>query len=368
LHHRFARIFHRYDFTDRILDTIESRLSNGPWGELFDQVDPNIVVLSSAALKPIEYPAGRVAFRRGIPIYGIVPSWDNLSGKGPLRVRCRRLAVWCEGMRAEAHRLYGQQLDSVDITGPPSFDSHQELLTEGDRMEFLRRAGLARDRRLITLTTVPQVNCPFGAQYVQIIARMIQEDAFGVPCQLLVRLHPQDDREAYAALPNFDHARIELPGAYRGNSSGPQALAHYNPTMDDVRHLTRTLAFSDVVVNVASTISLEACALDRPVVNLAFEPPGVTLPFRMAEYYQTTHYRPITESGATYIVSSAHELRDAIEIALRSPDRLSAERKRLYRQYDPFEDGRAAHRLASAIRGFALHSTDSAECPRVSAA
>jgi hypothetical protein len=73
----------------------------------------------------------------------------------------------------------------------------------------------------------------------------------------------------------------------------------------------------------------------------------------LSEYYRTTHFRTITRSGATRIVHSVGELREAIRDSLAHPGRLSAQRRNLYRHYDEFRDGRSALRLAEAITTFA---------------
>ena len=66
-----------------------------------------------------------------------------------------------------------------------------------------------------------------------------------------------------------------------------------------------------------------------------------------------SHFRTITRSGATRIVHSPGELREAIRDGLAHPGRLSAQRRRLYRHYDSFCDGRSAARLADAVVAFA---------------
>ena len=42
---------------------------------------------------------------------------------------------------------------------------------------------------------------------------------------------------------------------------------------ENQKHLGDTLHHADVVVNVASTISIEACIFDTPVVNINFDGP-----------------------------------------------------------------------------------------------
>jgi hypothetical protein len=362
-HHRAARLLHRFPSVDRLLAAAEAAaVGDGDWGRLIEEHRPAAVVLGSGGTKLQELPLARAAVRRGLPVYGVIPSWDNLTSKGPLLFRSRRLAVWCELMRREAAEYYGYRPDEVDVTGPPPFDPHARRPTAAERDRFFAALGLDPRRRLITYTSVPAAVCPASANYVPLLADLVASGRLGRPCQLLVRLHPQDNFAAFDRLPPMEHVRIERPGRYRGAAAGNAAILHYDPTAQDVRHLTETLSFSDVVVNVASTITLEACAVDRPVVNLAFNPPGAAWDFDPADYYRLVHYRPVADSGAVAIARSPEELTAALAEALDDPGRRSARRRELYRLYDPFGDGRAAERIGACLLRFVRECrTDSQE-------
>lgn len=352
-HRPLARWLARTPGAGASLDFAYLRLvSDGRWARFFDQFRPEAVVLGSAGIKPQEAPAARAAWRRRLPLYGVVPSWDNLSAKGPLPVPCDRLAVWCESMQLEAAELFGYRPDQVDVTGPPNFDPHFRRLTVDDRRRFFESLGFDPAKRLITYTGVPHENCPFGADLVALLARMVRERSFAQPAQLLVRLHPQDRFENYAALDALPDVKIERPGRYWGQASGQSALLRYYPTAEEVRRLTETLAFSDCLVNVASTITLEACALDRPTVNIAFNLGSQGQFLKLSRYFETTHFRPLVTSGATRVAHSPGELREAIDASFAQPHERSHARRALYRRYDPFGDGRAADRLAAALLRF----------------
>ncbi len=353
LHRRTARFGSWIPGFDGLLDGLDRHvLGDGGWGRLLDELQPVAVVFGSGGTKLQEGPLARAARRRGIPCFNIIPSWDNLTSKGPLCYQGQRLAVWCERMRREAVDLYGCRPDDVVVTGPPPFDPHASPPPPAERQRFLKELGLDPARRLITYTSVHPDACPFSIDFVAVLARLIESGRLPASCQLLVRLHPQDDHEAFAKLPTLPHVVLERPGRYHGHANRNRAIFEYDPSARDVRHLTETLAFSDVVINVASTITLEACALDRPVINLAYNLESQFKGFDIGDYYRLTHYRPVTDSGAVAVVRSEHELRVAMIEALLAPKGRSLERWRLYGEYDPFRDGRASERLADAILDF----------------
>jgi hypothetical protein len=350
---------------ERIAEGCDARwLGDGGWNEILQRVRPDVVVLGSATVKPQEIPLARAARRAGLSVFGVVPSWDNLTTKG---VFCRadRLSVWNESMRHEAVQHFGYTLDDVVISGPPPFDAHHVPLNEADRLRFFAERGLDPARKLLTYAGVPKISCPFGHRYVELLADLIAGDRFGEPCQLLVRLHPQDDPEQYENVAGRPHVCVERAGTYRGPAGGLSAILQYKPTRDDTRRLTETLAFSDALINVNSTVTIEACRLDCPTINLGFNPPGAGPFLDIGTYLQTTHFAPVIESQATDAVYSVEELIAATRRVLQHPGERATARARLYRQFDPFNDGRAADRLAEQILQFVRETRPSdAALPR----
>lgn len=333
--------------------------------QTLDALRPDAVVLSSGGVKFPDVAVARYARLRRLPMFGIIHSWDNLAIKGPT-VLCDRIAVWNRHMVEHAQTLFGYRPEQVVVTGPGHFDVYQRMTPPTSRQQFLFQAGLDPQRKLITYTTMPPMSLNFSAHFVKQIAQWIRDNAFAFPCQLLVRLHPQDDPSLYAGCESLPHVRFQRPGRYHGDVSWRQAIYFYDPTEADVRHLRDTLYHSDVVVNLASTITLEAAGLDRPIVNLAYNPPGTNWPVSLADYYRLTHYRPVTESGAVRLAHGPEDLLDAINEALLHPERRREQRRRLYADMVTYTDGQCSRRIAAAILDF-LGSTAEVELGRKAA-
>ena len=123
-------------------------------------------------------------------------------------------------------------------------------------------------------------------------------------------------------------------------------------TLENTRHLADTMHHSDVVLNVASTIAIEASIFDTPVVNIAFDQddaearPFLTSPLR---YYSYTHYQQIVRAGAVRIARSAGEMIDLVNGYLADPSRDAEGRRRVVAEQCELTDGRSAERLAGFI-------------------
>jgi hypothetical protein len=116
------------------------------------------------------------------------------------------------------------------------------------------------------------------------------------------------------------------------------------------RHLADTMRHSDVAVNVASTIAIEACVFDTPVVNIAFDgEEGLPYERSARRYYEFTHYVNITRHGAARVSWTPEELVANIARYLGDRSIDAAGRRRVVEEQVGFLDGRSGERVAQAV-------------------
>ena len=121
-------------------------------------------------------------------------------------------------------------------------------------------------------------------------------------------------------------------------------------TEENRRHLASTMQHSDVIINVASTITIEASIFDTPVVNIAFDGEAPVRWTESAErYYRFTHYQDIGKHGAVRVVGSPAALIDAVGAYLTDPSLDREGRARVVEEQCQFTDGRSAERVAGFV-------------------
>ncbi len=156
---------------------------------------------------------------------------------------------------------------------------------------------------------------------------------------LFIRLHPKEqnlsDYDEFRALPGV---RVERAGTERPAAGGGRI--ELDPS--DLVNLKDTLRHSDVVVNYASTISLEACVFDKPVVNIGF-------PQYFMNAYSFTHYKPVVELGAVRVAQNFEDLVREINAYLKEPLRDHDARKNAVREFIGFTDGKSYARVAEFL-------------------
>jgi hypothetical protein len=331
-----------YDVADRLV-------SDPRADRVFARHRPTLIAVSTPGLIFAEIPVLRAARRRRVRTMAVDLSWDNLTNKlFPIR-RLDRLVVWNATMRREAHELHGYELDEIDIAGPPQFDGYFNGESRSSRADFCRRVGLDPARRLLTLTTIPGEAYPRHDVVIDYLLEAIRSGALVAPCDLLVRAHPRDDLRNYDRYASTPHVAVEKPFRETARAGDGHSV---DVTAENTRHLADTMYHSDVVLNVASTIAIEASIFDTPVVNIAFDQddadarPFLASPLR---YYSYTHYQQIVQAGAVRIAKSAGEMVDLVNAYLVDPSRDAAGRRRVVTEQCEFTDGRSAERLAGVI-------------------
>jgi hypothetical protein len=121
-------------------------------------------------------------------------------------------------------------------------------------------------------------------------------------------------------------------------------------TAESQQHLASTLQHSDVIVNVASTIAVEAAIFDTPVVNIAFDGEEES-PFEQSarRYYRFTHYANITRHHAVRVAWTPEELVACVREYLQQPALDADGRRKVVAEQCHFVDGRSAERVAQAV-------------------
>ena len=328
-----------YDVSDRLVaDPVMDRL--------FDQHRPTLVAAASPGLIFSEIPFLRTARRRSIPAIAVDLSWDNLTNKFFPPRQVERLLLWNSSMRDEACSLHGYDANRITVTGVPQFDSYFRG-PRSTRAAFCARAGLDPSRRLVTLATIPSSKFPHHAFVIDRLLDAMASGAIREPVDLLVRLHPRDDERHYERYAGTPHVVVEKPFRRTATRSGDGMDIDF--MAENTRHLADTLHHSDVVLNVASTIAIEASIFDTPVVQIGFDGQASSNHELMQWHYGSTHFQKVIRSGAVRVAQSSTELVDLINLYLADPSTDRDGRARIVAEQCEFTDGRSADRVAAAI-------------------
>lgn len=305
---------------------------------------PSLLVVTG----PFQYhqPAVVAAAKKlGIPTLAFIPSWDNPSTKNRMVFRYDGYIVWSESEKRDLHHFFPHSRDvPVYVVGAPQFDSFFDDRFRLTRPEFCAREGLRPDLPVI----VHALGSPnFLQEYhaaVFLAERVAQGDLGDV--QLIVRPHPMHD----------DHRMQDVFRAF-----GPRVVVQESGDhpRDGIVQWVNTFRHADVVVNLASTVTIDAAIFDRPVINIDYDPaPGQPKQALVNEVnHRWTHFKPIAESGAVWNVADPEQLVRALRGYLGSPELHRSERAAIAKMVCGYLDGRSGERMAEAILDFASRVT-----------
>jgi hypothetical protein len=287
----------------------------------------------------------------GIPVLAFIPSWDNISTKNRMVFKYDGYLIWSNEARRELYSFYPQSRNvPVYVVGAPQFDVFFQEDFFLSREAFCAGAGLRPDRPSIVyaLGSPNFLREHHGALH---LAECIARGDLG-DVQMIVRPHPIHDNAEIDGLfrqygPRVVLQRTAEPGA---------ALTARSQNRDQVIEWVNTFRHADVVVNLSSTVTIDAAIFDRPIVNLDYDPePGQPNQVLVKDVnHLWTHFKPIAESGGVWLVNNAKEMIEAIKTYLAQPE-LHREKRRWIAEYVCGHlDGRCGERMAQAVLDFVL--------------
>ena len=317
--------------------------NNKTIGDLYVQYKPNLVFAPSLIDNDFDVLFGVESRRRNIPVVGMVRSWDNLNNHGLLAFIPDELILQNKWLKESGERY--QSIDFGEtphtISGLPHYDRYEDLTGMLlPREEFFNSLALDPHKKLIFLAG-------FDFYYSEdtlpgVVDKLVENGKIEGDVQILFTQHP-------ASLYTKEDYRIdELKNVVYLNLFAGKPMGF----MDTEQTFINIAYYADVIVNVASTVAIDAAVLDKPVVCIGFDDPQKNLSRweevgRLHDHFD--HYEHLHETGATSIARSPEELAEQINQYLASPAHNHEGRMRAREEFVAPFDGRAGERVATAV-------------------
>ena len=282
-----------------------------------------------------------------LPVVHIVGNYDNLSSQGFRGVPVDRILVWGESMKNDAVNLQAIPEDRVTMIGTIRYDAIAHEIKE-DRKTFLISKGLDPGKKTILFA-----GSMMAYHYYEALAILKELQDSGIDCQMVLRIYPNkglmdsvymEPLLAYAA--QMSDVYVSLADPHYQSGSRDHEVLQIEET-----ELWHTLKHSDTVINLFSTIALEACVFDRPVIHMwYFAPKGrlAVAPAIYGAYPSLIHNRRLLSYGAIKVATNRKRLLKEIHSALEQPERFHQERVHAVSKECGNLDGYVCERLAEA--------------------
>ncbi len=333
---------------------MESRVFPGSLhAHVFRRHRPDVVVVTSLGNLAHGSYIMREARRSGAKVVSIVLSWDNPTTKGMAGAHADHVVAWTDTMKRELIDIQGIAGDDILVGGVPIYDTYARPDVLPSRDTLFGHFGLDPDRALIVLGLMSPTQFPWNPDLIRTLGKAIACNAFGVPCQAVVRLHPlyfrtgkdslryrEEAEELLAIGSEWPHLRMDVPKTVTAQTG-------FDMSAGEMAKLGGILREASCLLCFFSSLMIEACIFDTPVVNLAMYPRNLIPTENLIEY---DHLRRILDLGAARIAWTEEEMVELVSMYLRDPsvDR-EARRQVVERETGPSFGG-AGKRIAEYLR------------------
>jgi hypothetical protein len=288
------------------------------------------------------------ALRNNKPIVHFIGNYDGLSSKGFRGHPVRKVLVWGQRMKEDALHLQGIKAECVVEIGSLRYNMIPPRETRS-KTAFFEKIGFDA-----AATTLAFAGSAYDYQYFEMLKvfELLKKQLPG-KLQLILRVYPAKnllDSPQMSFLINYARQQPDV-WISSGDPNYDKRTGNEEVLQIDEDDLWNILQFSDVVVNIFSTLTLEACIFDKPVINMWYFWP-VARALRQPIYYpypETLHIRRVMESGAAPMAETRAQLVAAIIEAVNNPQALGEERRRLTIMECGVLDGRAVERLVDIV-------------------
>jgi hypothetical protein len=301
------------NFEEKYIRSVKKNVLYGVYKESLQSIDLKILLCTHqrALNAPILFLAAK---ELGIKTVVVIYSWDNIP-KARLALRADEYLVWSDFMKRELIQFYPEIRDNqVLVTGSPQFEFSLDSENIIDQETFYSTYQLNPDKKNICYSA-NDLTSPNEVLYLQdLIDDLKRHNAFEI-YQLLFRLNPADLSGRFDRLLEENKALVKnISPIWRTTSR--MDWASNIPTRDDVKLLTSTCYYSDVVINLGSTMVFDFSVFNKPCIYINYNQENLI--FDVNTVYQFQHFRSMPTDSSVGWVNSKSDFFNTIEEVLNS--------------------------------------------------
>jgi hypothetical protein len=289
------------------------------------------------------------ARQHGISVVHMIGNWDTLTSKGYPGVPVSMLLVWGPVMKKDAIELHDIPERSIRMIGSIRYDRLHEAIVER-KEDFFTRLGLDPAKKTILFAGPLSEDQYF--EMMQAYEELLDRDS---GYQMIFRMYPgKNFMTSPYAKPIIAYAR-SLPGVYVSIGDPDYRIGSKEKAVMQIEQfeLWHAFEYSDVIINYFSTVALESCVFDRPVISILQRPMqnyGWLSPPVYADHPGLPHNMRLFFYGAVQRVNNRTELLAAIRDAVDHPDKYKEARRRAVAEEMGVLDGHVVERMVDCCK------------------
>lgn len=283
----------------------------------------------------------------GLKMVTSILSFDNITKRGWIPVQYDVYMVWNKYNKNELHRIYPFTKNKIiEVTGAAQFDFYWDKKYVLSLDNWKTKVGLQSiaNKKIILYAGGPRALFPNEPQYLQHIDEAIETGLIKNNPIVLFRCHPVDNIERWK-LAIGDSSNIYFDTSWSGNKN----LVDANITDDDIAKLCSTLAYTDVHVNLCSTMTIDGSAFYKPQIGPAYDSVSPQFAHLLKRMYWQEHFMPVINVNGIALANSKEQLVEYINEALEKPQQMTKAAKRVVEEIISYADGKCSQRVVNVL-------------------
>ncbi len=243
----------------------------------------------------------------GIPTATFIFSWDNLP-KATMVVETDYYFVWSAHMKAELLFYYPYIREhQIIISGTPQFEMHFDATLKQTKTAFCNEHELDVNKRYLCFSGDDITTSPHDPYYLEETAKAVRKvNAEGGNWQILFRRCPVDFSGRYdAVLSTFKSEISELPPLWKQVGDQWNAVM---PSPEDNRRLLNTVAHSELIINVGSSMVFDGVCHEVPTAYINYNPTQEPVKKDIHTIYKYIHFQSMPKEAPVYWLNNPEAL------------------------------------------------------------
>lgn len=238
-----------------------------------------------------------VAKDLNIPTVCFIYSWDNIV-KGNKLVKADYYYVWSNYMKQELLQYYPSEVksDKIVVVGTPQFHHYSNKENLIDKELFFKAYKIPKKDYYICFSGNFTAIGQDDPAYLRDLALTVrkQNKLNKKHFHILLRANPADYNHGFTPIINEFHDVITdvNPDWNSTNLSLPVSKSKLSLSV-----LYSTIFFSDAMINVGSTMALDATLLSKSAFYIDYKIKGGSKKFKIEDIYKFIHFKSLKETG-----------------------------------------------------------------------
>jgi hypothetical protein len=297
--------------------------------EFYDllKIDSVDILFFTHQRPPFIAPLIHQAEKLGIKTAAFIFSWDNLASKGRMSGNFNYYFVWSDLMKQELLHFYESvKENNIELVGTPQFEPYVLDRYKTTKEEFHAKFNLNPNLKTICFSCGDISTSKNDELYIETIANFIMKNQLTEKVNFIVRTSPAENGETrFGNLINkFNFISWNFPNWKLARNEHQELWTQRIPKAEDVRDLRAILEFSDLNINMVSTMSIDFMLFNKPVIFTVFGN-GLNGLYNDQRFLKYKHLVHVLESKSVKVAFHQYDLLYFINDSLKFPEKLTSE-------------------------------------------